>query len=206
MPRHTAPSPCARVHPRRLGRFIRATVALAVCAVVAGCSADASPTTETGFISGNGVVTVLPVDEREKPGPVTGETIDGDPISLADYKGMTVVVNVWGSWCAPCRAEADDLVEASKELDDDNVAFLGIDSRDLDKSAARAFTRRYEVPYPSLYDQSGKTLLAFSDTLSPNTIPSTLIIDDQGRVAASILGETTKATLIDIVDEVQAAS
>ena len=208
MPRHAALTQRARHTPaRRPRRVARLAAAVLFGAVVTGCSADASTSgADTGFISGNGVVTVLPEQERKEPGPVAGATIDGEPISLADYAGQTVVVNVWGSWCAPCRAEADDLVAASKELADDDVAFLGIDSRDLDKSAARAFTRRYQVPYPSLYDQGGETLLAFNGTLAPNTIPSTLIIDARGRVAASILGETSKATLIGVVEEVLGSS
>lgn len=201
--------PNGRVRKHRPVRALAAWIPVpAVAVAVSGCSADASGSgsENTGYISGNGVVTVLPVAERVKPGPVEGETIDGGRIGLSDYAGQTVVVNVWGSWCAPCRAEADDLVEASQELADDNVAFLGIDSRDLDKAAARAFTRRYRVPYPSLYDQKGQTLLAFNGTLPPTAIPSTLVIDEQGRVAASIIGETTKATPVGVVEEVLESS
>jgi thiol-disulfide isomerase/thioredoxin len=111
-------------------------------------------------------------------------------------------VNVWGSWCAPCRSEAPDLVAASEELADDGVEFLGINSRDLDRAAARAFQRRFEVPYPSIYDQQGRTLLAFRGTLSPNAIPSTVVIDQEGRVAASVIGEVTRSTLVGLVEDV----
>jgi thiol-disulfide isomerase/thioredoxin len=213
---HPAPHPAPR--PTRTGRMatsararsVLAGSALSVAGLLTGCSADAdsdaAANAEAGFVAGNGVVTVLPLPERAKPGPVAGETLDGEEISLADYAGKTVVINVWGSWCAPCRAEADDLVEAAKELADDNVAFLGINTRDPDKTSAQAFARQYKVRYPSIYDQAGRTLLAFHGTLSPNAIPSTLVIDEEGRVAASILGETTKSTLIGVVEEVQAAS
>ena len=188
---------------------VRAVICAVICAVVlTACSGSAGVegASDTGYISGKGVITRLPVDEREQPGEVSGETIDGKPISLADYAGKTVVVNVWGSWCAPCRAEAPDLVAASKELADDNVAFLGINSRDLNQVAARAFVRRFEVPYPSIYDQKGQTLLAFRGTLTPNSIPSTVIIDDQGRVAASVLGEVSRGTLVGLVEDVQSPS
>ena len=84
------------------------------------------------------------------------------------------------------------------------MEFVGINSRDLDRAAAQAFQRRFEVPYPSIYDQQGKTLLAFRGTLSPNAIPSTVVIDDQGRVAASVIGETTRSTLVGLVEDVQA--
>jgi thiol-disulfide isomerase/thioredoxin len=157
---------------------------------------------ETGYVAGKGVITTLPVAKRERPGPVAGETLDGQHTSLADRAGKVVVVNVWGSWCAPCRAEAPLLAKAARDLRDRGVVFLGIDSRDLNKAAAQAFVRRYDVPYPSIYDQSGQTLLAFHGTLPPNAIPSTVIIDREGRVAASVLGEISRTTLYDLVEEV----
>jgi thiol-disulfide isomerase/thioredoxin len=188
-----------------LRRLAALTAVLLASTALAACSNDSVVSSgDTGFVSGKGVITRLPVDQRKQPGEVSGETLDGEPLSLADYEGKTVVVNVWGSWCAPCRAEAPDLVEASKELADDGVVFLGINSRDLDKAAARAFARRYDVPYPSIYDQQGKTLLAFRGTLSPNAIPSTVVVDEQGRVAASVLGETSKSTLVGLVEDVMA--
>jgi thiol-disulfide isomerase/thioredoxin len=171
-------------------------------AVLAGCTDTPSGSGDAGFISGKGVITRLALDEREKPGEVSGETIDGDPVSLDDYAGQIVVVNVWGSWCGPCRAEAPDLVAAAERLADENVAFLGIDTRDLNQAAARAFVRRFDVPYPSIYDQGGRTLLAFKGTLTANSIPSTVIIDAQGRVAARVLGEVTESTLVGLVHDV----
>jgi thiol-disulfide isomerase/thioredoxin len=132
---------------------------------------------------------------------VAGRSLDGRPLSLAADRGKVVVVNVWGSWCPPCRAEARDLVAAAKVLRPRGVVFLGINSRDPSVAQARAFVRAYDVPYPSIYDPSGKTLLAFHGTLSPTSIPSTVVIDPRGRVAASILGEvTSKQTLIDLAE------
>ena len=131
---------------------------------------------------------------------MSGETIDGEPLSLSDFEGQVVVVNVWGSWCAPCRSEAPMLAEAARDLADQDVAFVGIDSRDPSRSAARAFVRRFDIPYPSIYDQQGSTLLAFRGTLTPNAIPSTVILDREGRVAASVLGEITRTTLYDLVE------
>lgn len=180
--------------------------ALVSSGVLAACTNAVGSSGETGYVSGKGVITTLAVGDREKPGEVAGETLDGEQISLTDYAGKIVVVNVWGSWCAPCRSEAPDLVEAAEELADQNVAFLGIDSRDPSKAAARAFQRRFEVPYPSIYDQGGKTLLAFRGTLTPNSIPSTVIIDEKGRVAASVLGELSKSTLLGLVEDVQRGS
>lgn len=185
------------------GRARAVAALLLLAAATASCSQDQVGTSgDAGFVSGKGIITRLPVDERERPGEVSGETLEGKPISLDDFAGRTVVVNVWGSWCAPCRAEAPELVAASRELADEDVAFLGINSRDLDKAAARAFQRRFEIPYPSIYDQRGRTLLAFRGTLSPNSIPSTVVIDEQGRVAASVLGEVTESTLVGLVEDV----
>lgn len=170
-----------------------------------GCGSDVGSSGDTGYVSGKGVITRLAEADRVEPGEVAGQTLDGERISLDDYAGQTVVVNVWGSWCPPCRAETPDLVAAARELRADDVAFLGINSRDLNQATARAFVRRFQVPYPSIYDQQGETLLAFSGTLTPNSIPSTVVIDDEGQVAASVLGEVSKSTLVGLVEDVQAS-
>jgi thiol-disulfide isomerase/thioredoxin len=174
----------------------------AVVLSASGCS-NVSGTGDKGYIDGEGVITVLPADDRKKPGEVSGETLDGEQLSLASYAGKVVVVNVWGAWCPPCRAEADDMVAAANELAPQGVVFVGINSRDASQDNARAFERTYDVPYPSIYDPSGRNLLAFRGTLTPNSIPSTVIIDKDGRVAASVLGAvTSKTTLVDLVEEV----
>ncbi len=187
--------------PRRTGS---ALAALACLALVAGCSNEIGSSGDQGYVAGRGIITSLPVADREKPGEVSGQSIDGEDISLDDYAGQVVVVNVWGSWCAPCRAEAPMLADAARDLAKQDVAFLGIDSRDPSESAARAFVRRFAIPYPSIYDQQGRTLLAFRGTLTPNSIPSTVVIDREGRVAASVLGEISRTTLYDLVEEVSA--
>jgi thiol-disulfide isomerase/thioredoxin len=185
--------------PRRTGT---ALAALACLALVAGCSNEIGSSGDQGYVAGRGIITSLAVADRKEPGEVSGTTIDGEEVSLDDYAGQVVVVNVWGSWCAPCRAEAPMLAEAARDLAKQDVAFLGIDSRDPSESAARAFVRRFGIPYPSIYDQQGRTLLAFRGTLTPNSIPSTVVIDREGRVAASVLGEISRTTLYDLVEEV----
>jgi thiol-disulfide isomerase/thioredoxin len=185
--------------PRRTGP---ALAALACLALVAGCSNEIGSSGDQGYVAGRGIITSLAVADRKEPGEVSGTTIDGEELSLDDYAGQVVVVNVWGSWCAPCRAEAPMLAKAARDLAKQDVAFLGIDSRDPSESAARAFVRRFDIPYPSIYDQQGRTLLAFRGTLTPNSIPSTVVIDREGRVAASVLGEISRTTLYDLVEEV----
>jgi thiol-disulfide isomerase/thioredoxin len=177
-------------------------VVSAVLLGATGCSKVGS-TGDKGYIAGEGVITLLPEAQRKAPGAVSGQTLDGAQLSLASYAGKVVVVNVWGAWCPPCRAEADDLAAAARELAPKGVVFVGINTRDASQDNARSFERRYDVPYPSIYDPGGRNLLAFHRTLTPNAIPSTVVIDAQGRVAASILGEvTSKTTLVDLVQDV----
>jgi thiol-disulfide isomerase/thioredoxin len=177
-------------------------VVSATLLAASGCSKVGS-TGDKGYISGEGVITLLPEAQRKAPGAVSGQTLDGEQLSLASYAGKVVVVNVWGAWCPPCRAEADDLAAAARELAPKGVVFVGINTRDASQDNARSFERRYGVPYPSIYDPGGRNLLAFRRTLTPNAIPSTVVIDAQGRVAASILGEvTSKTTLVDLVQDV----
>jgi thiol-disulfide isomerase/thioredoxin len=184
-------------------RPLAVAVLMAAALAVTGCAADVGSTGDKGYVDGKGVITVLPAGKRNLPGEVSGETLEGKQVSLSSYAGRVVVINVWGAWCPPCRAEADDLAAAARVLAPGGVVFLGINSRDLSKDNALAFQRTYDVPYASIYDPGGRNLLAFRGTLTPNSIPSTVIIDKQGRVAASILGElSSKTTLVDLVEDV----
>lgn len=176
-------------------------VALPSALVLAGCSNDVGSSGNQGYVAGKGIITSVKAADRKQPGEVAGRTLDGKQVSLSDFRGKVVVVNVWGSWCGPCRAEAPMLAQASRDLAKKGVVFLGIDSRDPSKDAAKAFVRRFDVPYPSLYDQQGSTLLAFRGTLTPNSVPSTVVVDPQGRVSGSVLGSLTRTTLDDLVDD-----
>lgn len=177
-------------------------LAATLCAgLFAGCSNDVGGSGDQGYVAGKGIITTLKAADRKAPAQVSGTTIDGKRVSLADYRGKVVVVNVWGSWCPPCRAEAPMLADAARDLAKKDVVFLGIDSRDPSEAAARAFVRRFDIPYPSIYDQQGSTLLAFRGTLTLNSIPSTVVVDPRGRVAASVLGKITRTTLDDLVQD-----
>lgn len=176
-------------------------VALPSALVLAGCSNDVGSSGNQGYVAGKGIITSVKAADRKQPGEVAGRTLDGKQVSLSDFRGKVVVVNVWGSWCGPCRAEGPMLAQASRDLAKKGVVFLGIDSRDPSKDAAKAFVRRFDVPYPSLYDQQGSTLLAFRGTLTPNSVPSTVVVDPQGRVSGSVLGSLTRTTLDDLVDD-----
>jgi thiol-disulfide isomerase/thioredoxin len=174
---------------------------LLLSGVLAGCSNDIGGSGDQGFVSGTGIITSVAAGDRKAPARVSGTTLDGERVDLADYRGKVVVLNVWGSWCAPCRAEAPMLSKAATDLAPKGVVFLGIDSRDPSKDAARAFVRQFDVPYPSIYDQGGRTLLAFRGTLTPNSVPSTVVVDARGRVAGSVLGPVTRSTLDGLVED-----
>jgi len=156
-----------------------------------------------GFVSGDGTVAVVAPADRVAAPDLSGDTVDGGQLALSDYAGDVVVLNVWGSWCAPCRAEAPALEAVYEETKPDGVSFLGINTRD-DLAAAQAFVRRFSVSYPSLVDADGRLLLQFGTSLPPSAIPSTLVIDREGRIAARVLGPTTFTELRRLVNQVAA--
>jgi thiol-disulfide isomerase/thioredoxin len=185
-----------------LARACTALVVLLAGTTLAACGSDAS-TGDKGYIDGKGVITEVAAAKREKVPEISGETLQGKQVSLSDLVSHgPVVVNVWASWCAPCRAEEGKLSAAATKLGSD-VSFLGINVRDPgSKDRSLAYERRFDVPYPSIYDPSGRSLLGFPGGLTPYTIPSTLVIDGKGRVAASILGEIPSTqTLVDLVQD-----
>jgi thiol-disulfide isomerase/thioredoxin len=128
----------------------------------------------------------------------------GPPVRLAGLRGEPLVVNVWASWCPPCRAEMPGLQRLSQRYAEQGVAFAGLDTRDTD-AAASAFIENIGVTYPQVVDPDGRLLLAFRDTLPPQAIPSTLIVDDEGRIAARVIGPITEPRLAALLDDVLAS-
>ncbi|WP_084956046.1 TlpA family protein disulfide reductase [Thermoactinospora rubra] len=180
------------------------TLALLV-ALAAGCAGaqDAQPQAgDTRFVAGDGKVQVFPAADRKPAPPIEGETLDGGRLSLAAHKGKVVVLNFWASWCNPCRAEAPILKDVAAKTKSSGVEFVGIDFKDS-KNEALAFERTEQPGYPSIYDQPGRLALAFQGTVPPAAIPSTLIIDKQGRVAARALGAVKYQDLLDAVTRVR---
>lgn len=156
---------------------------------------------QQGYVGSTPVVTEISPADRVAQPAVAGQSLDGKPLSTADYVGKVLVVNVWGSWCSPCREEAPGLQQASTETA--KVAqFLGINTRDYDPAPAQAFIRANAITYPSIYDPDGTTLLAFTKTAPAKAIPTTLIIDRQGRLAVRILGPISKITLVTVINSV----
>ncbi len=152
------------------------------------------------YVPGQGNVTEVDPGDREDPVELAGETVQGEPLDLADLRGQVVVVNVWWSLCGPCRSEMPMLVDAEAALPDDETAFVGINIRDLAPENAAAFERDRGVDYPSIYDPGSETLDEFG-RYRPASMPSTAILDREGRVAVLISGpvpsETTVVTLVE---------
>lgn len=174
--------------------------------LTAGCSltddGTEGGTGEKGYISGNGQITLLDPDDREDPVELTGQSLEGESLSLEEFRGKAVVVNVWWSACPPCRDEMPELVEASDELSGE-AEFLGINIRDNAVESARLFDEQFEVPYPSIFSPDGQALLAFAGTLSPRTIPSTVVLDGKGRIAAAVIGPIPSgSTFVELVRDV----
>jgi thiol-disulfide isomerase/thioredoxin len=140
-------------------------------------------------------------DQRPQVSAVTGELVDGGSYDVAQDRGKVVVVNFWGSWCNPCRAEADDLEKVYQATKARNVTFIGVNSQD-DRDAAKAFERGFGVTYPSVYDRDGSVALKF-DVTQVST-PQTLVLDRQGRIAAAVRGATTLGVLQPVVERIAA--
>jgi thiol-disulfide isomerase/thioredoxin len=169
--------------------------------VLTGCS-SLSGTGDKGYVSGEGVPTEVAPGDRGEPVDLKGSDLADRDVDLTDLRGKPVVINVWWSECPPCRVEQPDLNEAADELGD-RVTFLGLNIRDSSAEKAQAYVRAFDVPYESIYSPDGRALLSFAGTLNPRSIPSTVVLDDEGRVAASVQGRVpTTQTLVSLVDAV----
>lgn len=159
---------------------------------------------DKGFVTGDGTIRTVEAADRADAVELTGEDLDGNPLDIADFRGKPVVVVVWGSWCTPCRVEAPDVVDAAEEIGAD-AQFVGINLRNSSTAEAQAYVRTYGITYPSFYSPDGRAMLQFQGTLGPRTIPAFVILDEEGRIAASIIGKLpSKRTLVDLVSDLDA--
>ncbi len=157
---------------------------------LAGCAAGSSSAADdceriAGVREG---LCPIPVEERTDAPVEAMPTVggDGEQLSLEELRGRVVVVNFWASWCGPCRTEQPDLNEAYEHLPDDEVAFLAVNIEDTEANAL-SHMREFEMPYPSLYDP-GNAYASKWRGVGPRTIPTTVFVDPDGRVAARVLG------------------
>jgi peroxiredoxin len=191
-------------HPRPASLQVTAWLAAALLTLV-GCTASRSAPGSDGtrqFADNTLTSQVYEPGKRVTPDAVTGELLDGAAFDLVSLRGQVVVVNWWGSWCAPCRAETEHLVAAFEATKGLGVAFVGVDVRD-DRDAARAFVADFAVPYPSLFDPAGQTTLKFTQ-VNPNVVPTTVVLDRSGRVATIFRKAVVGGELEPVVERVAA--
>lgn len=179
--------------------LLAAGLALAACTptVDGGWTDDGEV---SGYVSGDRSVTTWTVEDRTGPVEVSGVDFDGTDVDVTDWQGDVVVLNTWYAACPPCRAEVGDLVEIAHDYADRGVHLLGINSTD-DAGAAQAFERTFDVPYPSLHDADSTAIAALSGVVPVQAVPTTVVLDRDGMVAARILGIADPSILRTLIDE-----
>jgi peroxiredoxin len=189
------------IRMRRAAKAGLAGIVVASALLLAGCSND--PLADQylsgdgkNYIAGDGTVTEIKPEARQKAVDFAGTTAEGSSVSQADYSGEVVVLNFWYASCAPCRVEAPELAKLSAKYDGQGASFLGVNVRDQAPQAI-SFEKNYGITYPSVIDTDGALQLAFSGEVSPNAVPTTLVIDKEGRVAARILGQVSEPSILD---------
>ncbi|MFD8554200.1 TlpA family protein disulfide reductase [Streptomyces fradiae] len=196
-------------HSRAHRGLLLTAGALAAALALTACSGSPKGTSggggNTNFVTDVDGIATLPKGERPAPNKLAGETLDGGRLDVADLKGKVVVLNLWGEWCNPCRAEAPHFTKAANELKPKGVEFVGINTRS-NKLKSLEFEKDFEVPYPSLFDPYGKLVLnGFpKGAVQPQAIPSTLVLDRDGKIAARALKALSEDELRSMITPVLA--
>lgn len=182
-----------------------AAVSLAVFGMLAlsACASDTSESiseqwregSDKGYVAGDGSSISVPAAERTDPVEFSGVSEHGEVVGSADTLGSVTVVNFWYAGCAPCRAEAGDLVEIYNEFSDDGVQFVGVNTRDQAAQAVQ-FAEQFGIEYPSILDSVGARTAqkAFAGQVPLNAVPTTLVLDTEGRVAHRVVGQLAAAS------------
>lgn len=183
-------------------RRLLVAIAIASAVVLTGCTANEDLADQyrsgngQGYISGDGAYTVIAEADRGEPIEFEGVIETGDTVSSDDYRGEVLVVNFWYAACPPCRLEAPDLESLSQQFAPDGVRFLGVNIYDQ-APTAMSFSEEFGVTYPSILDvNDGSVRLAFAGQVAPNAVPTTLVLDQQGRVAARISGVISEPSVL----------
>lgn len=179
-------------------------VALVAAIALAGCSTGADQVDvnnggEFRFVEATPAGEVIPEDDRSSAPQFGGTLLDGGSWDSADVAGDVTVLNFWGSWCAPCRVESPEFEELHQEVQGEGVQFLGVNVKDQEQLAA-AFVENKGLTYPSLFDPASEVALAFRD-FPAAAIPSTIVLDRDGRVAAVYTGSVTQEALRTTLDQ-----
>lgn len=177
-----------------------AATSLAAAAVLAGCgsSSGSSNGAQTGYVTVTTGISQVNAADRQAMPALSGTTLQGKSLSVG-YTGHVTVINVWGSWCTPCREEAPDFAEAYQKYKAKGVEFVGINTRD-DNAAAIAYNSQFGIPYPSLQDPDETLVLDLKQIIPATSVPSTVIVDSSGKVAVRALGGITEPELLKEID------
>jgi len=185
----------------RAGVLLLAGAALA--AVLTGCASESTDLSDAGgdYITGTGTITEIPRTERGARISFSGELDTGGTADSDDWLGSVVVVNFWYAACPPCRAEAPDLESLYQQFLPDSVVFIGVDVRD-EAATALAFAETFGITYPSILDtRGGEVQLAFAGEIAPNAVPTTIVLDRDGRVASRIIGQIPDRSVLETLIE-----
>ena len=187
---------------------VRAWVAtILLVATLTGCSSptadNGQATTQPGYRSDDGATQTWPAGSRTGPVELSGTDVDGATQDVAAWRGDVVLLNTWYAACPPCRAEAPDLVALANDYEAQGLHLLGVNSTDATGTAA-AFDREFAVPYPSIVDTDGSAVAALHGVVPINAVPTTVLLDREGRVAGRIIGRVDPSTVRSIVDELLA--
>jgi thiol-disulfide isomerase/thioredoxin len=175
---------------------MRGIALLSVALLVTGCGAGGFQPSDKSYVEGTGVVTLTSKSDRRPAPNIAGISLTGASVKIEP--GKVALINVWASWCAPCRAEAPILQELSQDFP--NVQFFGLLTRDSQESA-KAFSKKFKISYPTISDD--KILLDFRNSLPVAAIPTTFLIDKDGKVAARILGEIKFSSLKKLIEQLE---
>ncbi|WP_311214597.1 MULTISPECIES: TlpA disulfide reductase family protein [unclassified Arthrobacter] len=182
-----------------------AVLALAGCTSPDVLAEQAKAGDDKNYIAGDGSVNEYPPESRGARVSLEGQLFNGEKVTAEDWAGKVMVLNFWYAACAPCRVEAPDLAALHTEFKDQGVLFYGVNVRD-DAATAEAFERTFKVDYPSFDDSDGGILLAMTEYVPPRAVPTTLVLDTEGRVSARILGISQKGTLKALITTAAAGS
>ncbi|TLP72777.1 TlpA family protein disulfide reductase [Nesterenkonia sphaerica] len=148
----------------------------------------------TNYIAGDGSVQEIAAENRGEAVTFESETFEGETVTAETFQGEVSVINFWYAACAPCRKEAPDLQAIYEEFEADSVQFYGVNTRDT-QPTAEAFERTFGITYPSMEDRGGSVLMSMTSYVHPSAVPTTLVLDRQGRVSARISGLVDPGTL-----------
>lgn len=189
----------------RSGARLAGSIAIASVVFLTGCAAadplaqQATAGDDKNYIAGDGSVSEFDAEYRGEAISLEGTLPDGSTVSTSDLLGQVTVLNFWYAACAPCRAEAPDLEELYQEFSSQDVYFYGVNIRD-EAPTASSFERNFGISYPSMLDADGSILLGLSAQVPPQAVPTTLVLDKQGRISARILGIAEKGTLKALIE------